>query len=462
MKVSRLDYPLSICAVVAVLAACGGSQPPIGAPGAMPQTTTHVSIQVYGTNDKLRNLAERAADRGKYPKAPLIKVGGILYGTTNNGGTFRNPKTCQFGCGTVFSITTSGAVKVLHSFGGADDGKYPAYAGLLNVGGTLYGTTSAGGVYGLGTVFSITTDGVEKVLHSFGGQGDGTDPMGGSLIKVGAKLYGTTWSGGAYGSSDSSSRICPHNGSPPGCGTVFSMTTSGTEQVLHSFGNGNDGVHPWAGLIRVGDTLYGTTFFGGIPRSCPGDEGNGCGTVFSITTRGSETVLHRFGEGHDGMYPQAPLLRVHSGELYGTTKEGGSETDQGTVFVITTDGVEKVLYRFATQGGSSDAAVPVSGLTNVKGTLYGTTYYGGGCAEGTVYSVTTAGVEKVLHGFCNGINDGSNPWAGLLNVGGLLYGTTWLGGGHPVNCGHHGHPTGCGTVYSITASGQFNLLYRFH
>jgi uncharacterized repeat protein (TIGR03803 family) len=60
-------------------------------------------------------------------------------------------------------------------------------------------------------------------------------------------------------------------------------------------------MHPWAGLIAVGDTLYGTTFFGGIPRSCPGDEGNGCGTVFSITTRGSETVLHRFGKGHDGM-----------------------------------------------------------------------------------------------------------------------------------------------------------------
>jgi uncharacterized repeat protein (TIGR03803 family) len=442
-------------AIAALLAACDGSHLPVGAPGAMPMHAP------FGDAGNLRSLASRNADGAKYPKAPLIKVGSILYGTTNNGGTFRNPKTCQFGCGTVFSITTSGVIKVLHSFGGAGDGKYPAYAGLLNVKGTLYGTTSAGGAYGTGTIFSITTDGVENVLHSFGGTGDGADPMGGTLIKAGAKLYGTTWSGGAYGSSDSGSRICPHISAAPGCGTVFSITTSGTEQVLHSFGNGNDGMHPWAGLIAVGDTLYGTTFFGGIPRSCPGDEGNGCGTVFSITTRGSETVLHRFGKGHDGMYPQAPLLRVHSG-IYGTTSEGGSETDQGTVFVITTDGVEKVLYRFATQGGSSDAAVPISGLTNVKGTLYGTTYYGGGCQEGTVYSVTTTGVEKVLHGFCNGINDGSTPWAGLLNVGGLLYGTTWLGGGHLINCGHHGHPTGCGTVYSITTVGQFNLLYRFH
>jgi uncharacterized repeat protein (TIGR03803 family) len=210
-------------AIATLLAACGGSQLPVGAPGAM---AMHAP---FGDAGNLRSLASRNADGAKYPKAPLIKVGSILHGTTNNGGTFRNPKTCQFGCGTVFTITTSGVIKVLHSFGGAGDGKYPAYAGLLNVKGTLYGTTSAGGAYGAGTVFSITTDGVENVLHSFGGTGDGADPMGGTLIKVGAKLYGTTWSGGAYGSSDSGSRICPHISAAPGCGTVFSITTSGTE-----------------------------------------------------------------------------------------------------------------------------------------------------------------------------------------------------------------------------------------
>ena len=223
-----------------------------------------------------------------------------------------------------------------------------------------------------------------------------------------------------------------------GCGTVFSMTTSGTEKVLHSFGNGDDGEHPWAGLVHfgTGTTLYGTTFFGGIERSCQhGEDGTGCGTVFSITTSGIEKVLHSFGNGHDGKYPQARLLPVH-GALYGTTAYGGSYASDGTVFVITTDGVEKILYRFATQGGSSDAAVPDAGLIDVKGTLYGTTYFGGGCDEGTVYSVTTAGVEKVLHGFCNGVNDGSTPWASLVNVRGLLYGTTWLGGGHPIHCGH--------------------------
>ena len=413
-------------ALMALTVAC--SRPEVGIPG-----VTGAPMQArFGADDHLRNLAERAADRGKYPQAPLIDVGGTLYGTTNNGGTFRDPKTCYFGCGTVFSITTSGVVKVLHSFGGAEDGKYPAQAGLVDVGGTLYGTTSAGGAFGDGTVFSITTGGVEKVLHSFGGQPDGSDPIGGSLLEVRGKLYGTTWSGGTFGSSKTS-RVCPHLGAPPGCGTVFSVTTSGAEKVLHSFGNGEDAQHPWAGLVHIGTgtTLYGTTFFGGTHRATcaghdgvgcemvfcggTGDEGVGCGTVFSITTSGIEKVLHNFGKGHDGRYPQARLLPVH-GALYGTTKEGGSDASQGTVFVITTDGVENILYRFATQGGSSDAASPAAGLTNVKGTLYGTSYYGGSCQEGTVYSVTTAGVEKVLHGFCNGINDGSTPWAGTTRT----------------------------------------------
>ncbi|MGP8101314.1 MAG: choice-of-anchor tandem repeat GloVer-containing protein [Candidatus Cybelea sp.] len=450
MKLSDFSrYALSICVAAAMLAGCGGPQPLTGAPGAMPQSSASVSMHApFGAAGNLRSLARRDADGGKYPQAPLIDVGGILYGTTNNGGAFRSPKTCHGGCGTIFSITTSGVVKVLHSFGNAQDGRYPEEAGLVDVGGTLYGTTSAGGAAGDGTVFSITTGGVENVLHSFGGQPDGSDPLAESLIEVGGELYGTTWSGGAYGSSDSSSRVCPHLNAPPGCGTVFSITTSGTERVLHGFGNGDDGQRPGAGLVHMHGTLYGTTFFGGNQSRCIGEEGIGCGTVFSITTSGAEKVLHRFGKGHDGRYPQARLLPVH-GALYGTTSEGGSYSSNGTVFVITAQGVERILYRFATQGGSSDAAVPDAGLIDVKGTLYGTTYYGGGCQQGTAYSVTTAGVEKVLHAFCNGIDDGSTPWAGLVVVRGLLYGTTWLGGGHPIHCGHPGHPTGCGTVYSI-------------
>ncbi len=437
-------------ALMVLTVAC--SRPNAGIPSAA-AVPTHTEL---GTTDGLGNLARHNADRGKYPQAPLIDVGGILYGTTNNGGAFRSRKTCHGGCGTVFSITTGGVVKVLHSFGNAQDGQYPAQAGLVDVGGTLYGTTSAGGAFGGGTVFSITTDGVENVLHSFGGQGDGTEPIGGSLLEVRGTLYGTTWGGGAYGS-----QTCPAFIEAAGCGTVFSITTSGTEKVLHSFGNGDDAEHPWAGLVHfgTGTTLYGTTFFGGTDRTCTGGNGTGCGTVFSITTSGTEKVLHSFGKGHDGKYPQARLLPVH-GALYGTTAYGGAD-GAGTVFVVTTDGEATILHSFNNLY-RYDGNVPDAGLIDVKGTLYGTTYFGGGCDEGTVYSVTTAGAETVLHGFCNGVNDGSTPWAGLVNVHGLLYGTTWLGGGRPIHCGHPGHPTGCGTVYSITTSGQLKLLYRFH
>ena len=149
-----------------------------------------------------------------------------------------------------------------------------------------------------------------------------------------------------------------------------------------------------------------------------------------------------------------------NGALYGTTAYGGAYGG-GTVFVVTTDGKARTLHSFSNLY-RDDGNSPDAGLIDVKGTLYGVTYFGGGCDEGTVYSVTTTGAEKVLHGFCNGVNDGSTPWAGLVNVHGLLYGTTWLGGGHPIHCGQLGHPKGCGTVYSITTSGQFNLLYRFH
>jgi len=134
-----------------------------------------------------------------------------LYGTTDEGGTYCESSSA-FGCGTVFAITTSGTETVLNSFGtGSGDGSYPD-AGLLNVKGTLYGTTSSGGAYAYGgTVFKITTSGAETVLHSFEGPaGDGSLPFAG-LINVNGTLYGTT----GYGGSGS----CEI-----GCGTVFSLS----------------------------------------------------------------------------------------------------------------------------------------------------------------------------------------------------------------------------------------------
>ncbi|MFZ0363198.1 MAG: choice-of-anchor tandem repeat GloVer-containing protein [Candidatus Cybelea sp.] len=232
-------------------------------------------------------------------------MNGTLYGTTTNGGA----GNCADGCGTVFSITPTGKYHLLYSFAAGHDGEYP-YSGLIDVNGKLYGTTFGGGRRGVGTVFSITTSGSEKVLHAFTAS-DGKYPQAG-LINVNGKLFGTTQSG-------------THSH-----GTIFSITTTGTEKVLHRFGGGSDGAYPYAVLINVNGTLFGTTQSGGGAGCGSG----GCGTVYSVTTTGAETVLHAFkGGATDGAYPQAGLINSN-GTLYGTTGTGGANGD-GTVYTIT-------------------------------------------------------------------------------------------------------------------------------
>jgi uncharacterized repeat protein (TIGR03803 family) len=242
------------------------------------------------------------------------------------------------------------------------------------VNGALYGTTIVGGVScvsdggGCGTVFSITPGGKEKVVYSFRGGTDGALPGGAGLIDVTGTLYGTTRYGGAYSTHFVGS-----------AGTVFTITPSGKEKVLHSFGSGTDGIEPQSGLIEVNGTLYGTTYSGGS-----GHCGTfGCGTVFSITPSGRETVLHSF-SGPDGHEPMTALLNVN-GTLYGTTNSGGAH-GFGTVFSMTLSGDETVLYSFG--GSGQDGLFPESGVIDVNGTLYGTTWWGGATNGGTVFSIT--------------------------------------------------------------------------
>lgn len=323
-------------------------------------------------------------------------------------------------------------------------GIHPA-AGLLDVNGTLYGTTLDGGLKDKGTVYSISTTGVHTVLYRFRGGSDGSSP-GSRLLNVHGTLYGTTQFGGSG---------CTSSG---GCGTVFSVSLSGSEQVLYAFKGGRDGAQPDAGLIDVNGTLYGTTALGGL--GC-GRHNSGCGTAFSITTTGQKTVLHAFAGDHDGAYPLSELLDV-KGVLYGTTPRGGSP-HKGTVFSITRAGVEKVIYSFRR---GSDGQRPLSGLINVKGMLYGTTSsggqngpgchaYDGGC--GTVFRVSTTGAEKVLYRFAGG-PDGEQPQSTLIEVHGVLYGTTAWGG---VGSACFVASEGCGTVYSTTTAGFERVLYTF-
>ncbi len=131
---------------------------------------------------------------------------------------------------------------MLYRFGAEPDGADPQ-ATLVNVKGTLYGTTEYGGKIGYGTIFSVSTAGSEHALYSFRGYGDGYRPTA-DLIDVKGTLYGTTIAGGKY------------NESYGGDGTVFSVTTSGAEKVLHSFGQGKDGISPYAGLVNLNGSIY--------------------------------------------------------------------------------------------------------------------------------------------------------------------------------------------------------------
>jgi len=409
MNATCFNRSLRVIILVAFLAGCGGSQPPIGAPGAMPQSHA-LAARANRANYKVVYSFSGSPD-GQNPEASLVDLHGALYGTTSGGGSS--------GSGAVYRITTSGAEKVLYSFAGGSDGSHPLSA-LVNVNGALYGTTELGGTgtckvegreNGCGTAYSVTTTGTEQVLHTFTGNADGELPKA-SLIDVNGTLYGTTLFGGKYGHRH-------HHGI--GDGTVFSISATGTEHVLHSFGHASDGDHPGASLIDVNGTLYGTTVSGGY---------YGVGTVFSVTTSDKEKVLHSFAGYQDGANPSA-LVDVN-GALYGTTQGGGGAYHSGTVFSISTSGSLKVLYRFA---GGSDGAYPSAPLIDVNGTLYGTTQLGGagscysgqGC--GTVYSISKAGKENVLYRFA-GTSDGADPETALLDVNGRLYGTTTAGGNY--------------------------------
>jgi uncharacterized repeat protein (TIGR03803 family) len=241
-----------------------------------------------------------------------------LYGTTSNGGG----GPCYEGCGTVYAIGASGVEHVLHTFTGEADGQTPG-AALLNVNGTLFGTTQGGGANGEGCVYSISSSGTEEVLYSFSGA-DGASPLA-PLIDVKGTLYGTTELGGEYND-----------------GTVFSIGRSGKEKVLYSFAGHSDGKNPLAALLEVHGTLYGLTNGGGSSNSgCDDSYGEGCGTIYSVTTKGEEKVLYAFKGGSDGWAPQDALVDVN-GTLYGTTSLGGEgggpscyDAGCGTIFQIT-------------------------------------------------------------------------------------------------------------------------------
>jgi len=263
-------------------------------------------------------------------------------------------------------------------------------------------------------------------LHYFAGQpGDGKDPYAGLVQGTDGNFYGTTYAGGA---SD--------------LGAVFKMTSGGTVTILYSFTNdGDGGCKPTAGLVQGTDgNFYGTT------SSCGSGSG---GTVFKITSNGTLTALHDFApSGEDGGQPYAGLIQATDGNFYGTTTAGGTQQGGGTVFKITPNGTETVLYSFT----CSEGCTPYGGLVQGSdGNFYGTTRNGGtnGNNNGVVFKLTGDGGFTLLHTFVG--TDGGQPYASLIQAtDGNFYGTNSVGGARDG-----------GTVFKITPNGVLTPLYSF-
>src|SRR6266481_1049198 len=316
---------------------------------------------------------------------------------------------------------------VLYSFcaqTGCPDGSNPRADLVMDTAGNLYGTTLYGGTSGVGTVFELSPNGTETLLHSFcvlAACADGYHPRAGLIMDTKGNLYGTSFDGGAYDA-----------------GAVFELSPSGTETVLHSFCQQTgcpDGYYPQAGLVMdTNGNLYGTTLYNGA---------YGGGTVFKISSDGTATTFYNFCTAtgcKNGRYPQAGLILDTNGNLYGTTYGGGAY-GKGTVFELSPSGAETVLHSFCARTGCSDGSHPRADLVmDTAGDLYGTTYYGGTNSVGTVFKLSPNGTETVLHTFAANGSDGTHPYAGLvMDAMGNLYGTTYSGGAN-----------GYGTVFKVT------------
>jgi uncharacterized repeat protein (TIGR03803 family) len=334
---------------------------------------------------------------------------GNLYATTFYGGTY--------GDGVVFKVTPAGAQSVLYSFAGGTDGANPEGSLIRDSSGNLYGTTTAGGAYGAGTVFELTGAGKKTVLYSFAGGTDGSAPQAGLTRDPSGNLYGTTTAGGAYGN-----------------GTAFKLANplktgkAWPETILHSFGSGTDGTVPVAGLtFDKSLNLYGTTSAGGL---------YGYGTIFQLQKSGSlynEIILHNFEDGDDGAVPYAGFIADKAGNFYGAATEGGT-AGGGTVFKLTPSGNTWTFSAIYSNPGWGISGSFRDLTLDSAGNLYGTTHCDGGYSSGTVYELTPSGNAwnfTQLYQFTGG-TDGQYSFSNPVLVNKHIYGTTNVGGSNSV------------------------------
>jgi uncharacterized repeat protein (TIGR03803 family) len=338
-----------------------------------------------------------------------VDAAGNLYGTTLLGGTAQ--------AGTVFRLSPPGAGQtqwtetLLYEFSGTNaDGQFPYSSLVLDAAGNLYGTSFLGGANDLGLAYELVppASGTGRwtlvALHSFAGGGDGANPVSGLAVDPAGNLYGTTFTDGVS--------CCAG-------GTAFRLVPGGggaTEAVLHTFtattdgagGSAYDGGLPYGNLVLdARGNVYGTTLIGGAGQVIPGEASN-AGTVFELMPPAAggiawrEVLLHSFNGDTgdpataDGESPYGGLVFDASGNLYGTTAQGGLN-DEGTVFELSppaagaTKWTQTVLHNFS---GYPDGDGPYGTLVfGRSGSLYGVTSYGTASSPnayqiGTLFVVT--------------------------------------------------------------------------
>jgi uncharacterized repeat protein (TIGR03803 family) len=347
------------------------------------------SASIAQTVADLHSFTSTGNSQYPYLVTPAQGRNGDLYGTTTG-----------LNYGSIFRLQTTGAEADLFAFDDTD-GYGPSAGVTLGTDGNFYGTTLVGGSAGYGVLFKITPSGTYTVLHDFLGESDGLYPRAAPIEASNGNLYGTTQTGADFLGA-----------------TVYEYTPAGAFNTIYQFENTSD-YNVTAPLVQGPDgNLYGTTYNGGA---------NGCGSIFKLTTSGALLMQYSFDCAQGGANPAGPLLLASDGNYYGTTY-GGSGDVAGGVFRMSPAGSVKVLHTFTASG--SEGQNPDGGLVQATdGNLYGSTKFGGSDDYGTLYQITTSGAYTQLYSFV--AQTGEYPTGSLLqHTNGLLYGTAYEGGAY--------------------------------
>jgi uncharacterized repeat protein (TIGR03803 family) len=384
-----------------------------------------LAMSAAGHSQTLTTLQSFNGTNGAYPNTALVKgrhrlvqhSNGNFYGTTPFGGANNY--------GTVYQLTPGGQLTTLYSFcsvGGSacTDGDTPNGALALGSDGNLYGTTFLGGANNEGTVFKITTGGALTTLYSFCSKAscaDGAEPFGAMVQGSNGNFYGTTYVGGNANND----------------GTVFEITSGGSLTTIYTFcslAGCADGANPEGDLVQsvTNGNFYSVTFAGGNSHSAgTAYEISPSGVLTTIYAFCTKTNCN------DGTYPQAPLTQDGFGNFYGTTELSGANAYGTLYQISTWGTLHTLYHFCSKSSCTDGAEPAGGPLVGIDGNIYGTTALGGADDGGSIYQFTPWGVLNTLHSFCSvggsACTDGETPEAPLVQgTNQNFYGTTAFGG----------------------------------